>query len=691
MMSADDDEVLLPFHEEEEGVEVALGEEDILDKSSLSMMDVSLTSPEPRTITNRQLFDSTTSAASTNNNMSTEEEMIMNDDGTLIPLQPLRLPSASSPTESPNSDYPNQMDPNDTEDRDVNLTNARQASRTSDDDRVVAHESSATNTEAQNERETTHMQEHLEFDDRISSQPVNSEKEDTNIEVTTDLNMMSSTGYRATNITVTESAKKKPRKSISNHMYSKGMSSYELQGETQRDDFVRGGTRLKSLIGKAMKKIAEGRAQHRTIDTYRPLEDPNEETASEFGTIHTGGRKRGVRDSVMGEYDSPRRQKRRLFHEDGTDVEPAVIRASDKYAADLAREKVAECMALERNLREAESHSSAMVAANATLRDAASTASDRMQRTAEALKIAGVNAANARADADAAEVRAASLASHVKSFRTIVEDTRKTCDTVRSEHDEVSTATRSVNERLLQAESELIRVERDRNRAEEERDSLRERVEEMDCVQKLLQSDLDEKADELDKTKRLAADHEAIERARADRTLRIENELRESRAMLVETTSVAAETEATTAVLNDTIRELQRENKSLHVKMEETLEQSSKERKKMNEALETSESEAQKLRMKTLSDEEEIERLKLDKQEAEKSVQQMKSRLAALEKRMASNNTVIPTNYTEKAAVTPPGATEIPDGSTPPNQPFSTIQTDDNSTKGSFTIPPLRS
>eukprot|EP00978_Attheya_sp_CCMP212_P043967 scaffold296012_cov24-Attheya_sp.AAC.1 len=125
--------------------------------------------------------------------------------------------------------------------------------------------------------------------------------------------------------------------------------------------------------------------------------------------------------------------------------------------------------------------------------------------------------------------------------------------------------------------------------------------------------------------------------------------------------------------------------------MEETLEQSSKERKKMNEALEKSESEAQKLRMKTLSDEEEIERLKLDKQEAEKSVQQMKSRLAALEKRMSSNNTVIPTNYTEKAAVTPPGATEIPDGSTPPNQPFSTIQTDDNSTKGSFTIPPLRS
>jgi septal ring factor EnvC (AmiA/AmiB activator) len=331
-----------------------------------------------------------------------------------------------------------------------------------------------------------------------------------------------------------------------------------------------------------------------------------------------------------------------------------------------------------------------MVAANATLRDAASTASDRMQRTAEALKIAGVNAANARADADAAEVRAASLASHVKSFRTIVEDTRKTCDTVRSEHDEVSTATRSVNERLLQAESELIRVERDRNRAEEERDSLRERVEEMDCVQKLLQCDLDEKADELDKTKRLAADHEAIERARADRTQRIENELREARAMLVETTSVAAETEATTAVLNDTIRELQRENKSLHVKMEETLDQSSKERKKMNEALEKSESEAQKLRMKTISDEEEIERLKLDKQEAEKSVQQMKSRLAALEKRMASN-TVIPTNYTEKATVTPPGTTEIPDGSTPPNQPFSTIQTDDSSTKGSFTIPPLRS
>ena len=44
-------------------------------------------------------------------------------------------------------------------------------------------------------------------------------------------------------------------------------------------------------------------------------------------------------------------------------------------------------------------------------RDASSASTERMQRATEALRIAGTTAANARVNADAAEARAAALAS----------------------------------------------------------------------------------------------------------------------------------------------------------------------------------------------------------------------------------------------------------------------------------------
>ena len=286
-----------------------------------------------------------------------------------------------------------------------------------------------------------------------------------------------------------------------------------------------------------------------------------------------------------------------------------------------------------------------------------------MDRTAEALRIAASNAANARADADAAEARALALADQMQKMRSALDETRRNCEAVKGDHDKIASASRSVEGRLMRVESEKARIEKERRKIGEEKDEIKERAERIERVQNLLEDDLERERDELERMRKLMAERDAIEQARMDRTYRVENELREARAMLVEATSAAAETEATMAVLNDTIRELQQENKSLHDKIEDLLGMSSKERAKLNEALSSSETEKQKLRMNAASEEEELQKLKLDKAAAEKEIRQLKNRISNIERRLveattASSGNMMSTltslSLPESSYITPP-------------------------------------
>ena len=63
----------------------------------------------------------------------------------------------------------------------------------------------------------------------------------------------------------------------------------------------------------------------------------------------------------------------------------------------------------------------------------------KLDRTLEALRIAGANVANARAEADAAGARAASLAGQRDDLRSAIEDARRGMEAVRREHGEVVT------------------------------------------------------------------------------------------------------------------------------------------------------------------------------------------------------------------------------------------------------------
>ena len=262
-----------------------------------------------------------------------------------------------------------------------------------------------------------------------------------------------------------------------------------------------------------------------------------------------------------------------------------------------------------------------------------------MERTTEVLRIAGQNAANARADADAANARASSLASQLTALKTVMEETKRSCEIIRTEHDEISSAARSVEGRLVQTESDFMRMERDKNKSEEAMTKMREQMDKLEKVRKLLEEDLEEKENELTKTKKMLLERDDIEQARVDRTHRIENELRNSRAMLVEATSAAAQSESTSAVLNETIRKLQEENKTIHVTIEENLERAAKERKRLEESLSQSESLSQKLRIKATADEEEIQKLRLDLSISEKESGQLRYRINNLERRLEEATT----------------------------------------------------
>ena len=281
-----------------------------------------------------------------------------------------------------------------------------------------------------------------------------------------------------------------------------------------------------------------------------------------------------------------------------------------------------------------------MTHANSALRDASITTTARMQTLSEALRIAGEKAANARADAEASEVRASSLASQLKNFKNVLDETKRTVETIRAEHDDVSSAARDLEAKLLQKESELSRIERQKAKSDKEHRDRCVELKDLKETESLLTEHLGKRNDELAKLKKIILEREHIEKARLEMTDRLEQELRKSRSIIVELTSSAAETESTATELQETIQALQEANESLHDKIKENSEKAEKEKEKLHESLTEAENEAQNLRLKAAVDDEELQKVRLDKNSNEKEVQQLKIRLSNLDRRLAKANSV---------------------------------------------------
>lgn len=333
-------------------------------------------------------------------------------------------------------------------------------------------------------------------------------------------------------------------------------------------------------------------------------------------------------------------------------------------------------------MKESQEHANALSHANTTLREASATQTSRMERTTEALRIAGVNAANARADADAAIARASSLATQLSSMKTVLADMKRTCDTIRDEHEAVSTASKQLELRYLQLEADLSNAHREKDRAIQDRAELSEVYEQLLLMKRTSDQALDEKNDEVRRLRKALNERDDVEQVRIDRTHRIETELREARVQLAEAIFTSGESETTAALLHDTIKNLTDENRSLHEQIATILEKAAKERARVQDELRQSEQDVQKLRLKVVTHEEETERMLLDKTDNEKEISNLKRQIAELEKRLAGTEKAMPPAAIEKETYGQSSTGRLSLGlSLPPLRPLSTKTIPGNTVK----------
>ena len=298
----------------------------------------------------------------------------------------------------------------------------------------------------------------------------------------------------------------------------------------------------------------------------------------------------------------------------------------------------------------------ALKAANDALREAASSSSERLERTVEALRIAGSNAANARADADAAEAYASSLATQLKTLRNTIDETKRASQSLAEEHQVIAEASRSLETKVLQRETEHVRFQHEIQALREACDVETKRV--LACNSRIeeLRLELEERNLELDSVRKEVGDYTAVEDARKARSERVETELRETKTMLVGAASAAAETEATMSSLRETIDRLKTENQKLHEGTENAQSRARKEQERLQAALAKVEKEAQDYRIERTSHENEMKQLRSEKQLAEKQVSQLKTRVIGLERKLKDTACVVSPSPTINIGNTNSGA-----------------------------------
>lgn len=279
-----------------------------------------------------------------------------------------------------------------------------------------------------------------------------------------------------------------------------------------------------------------------------------------------------------------------------------------------------------------------MQAANAALREENASHQSRYDRTVDALRLAGSNAAKARADADAAEATAATLSQTLQSLQTVVTETKRASQILHQEQQQVSAAAASVEAKLLQKEGDLARAHKELKTLRLSNAALENSHEQWKEERNLWEQSIQQKEQELKQLKREKLEQTAVEQARKERADKIEQEWRRAQAMLVEATSGQEAAEQTQAVLEETIVSLQKANRELHQTLKDTQEAARGDNGRLNDALGKAEKEAQQLRIAAEAANEEMQRLKQDKVSADKQIQQLKSRLAKVERDLAVSN-----------------------------------------------------
>ncbi|GAX22931.1 hypothetical protein FisN_24Lh220 [Fistulifera solaris] len=414
--------------------------------------------------------------------------------------------------------------------------------------------------------------------------------------------------------------------------------SVHLANQHSWDGFVRRGTRLKTFVDGAMHKLRDS-----------------------FGA--ESGEKRQQPSGQENSVSEPPQQRRRL---DQTD-----------FASSLAQERTAEVIHLQRQLKDYEVQASAMKAANDALREESASIQQRLDRTTQALRAAGSNAQKARADADAAQATAASLAQTLDSLDTVVTETKRASQVLHQEHQKISSTVSLMEGKLIQKESELIRVNKELKSLRAENTELEELKTKWSDEQKRLKKSLDLQDEELRDLKQLQGERDALEKARKIRAEQVEKELRETQEMLISATSGQAQAEKIQKELQETILELRKSNEDIHAKMSLQQSTNADEVSRLSEALTKAEKETQKLRIEAEAAAETIQRLKMERESAKKQISDLKSRALAAEHRVKDLSSM------SSLFTTPEAHTNQKDART-----VSTTSTTPAASK-SFILPPL--
>jgi hypothetical protein len=266
------------------------------------------------------------------------------------------------------------------------------------------------------------------------------------------------------------------------------------------------------------------------------------------------------------------------------------------------------------------------------LREETASGQSRLDRTVEALRIAGSNAAKARADADAAEATAATLAQTLMNLETVLAETTSASQILHKEQQQVNATVAVAEAKLLQKEGEIIRAKKDLM-------VLLQSNQDLEAVNCNMKKERDEFAlqvnkyeQELDELKREKLDLVAVEKARKDRADKVEQEWHKSQTMLVEVTSGQAAAKQTQAILEESIASLQKTNRDLHATLLAKQHTAMTDKQRISETVIKVEKEAQRLRIAAEASDEEMARLKVEKTATDKQLQQLKARLATSER-----------------------------------------------------------
>jgi len=386
------------------------------------------------------------------------------------------------------------------------------------------------------------------------------------------------------------------------------------------ESYVRRGASLKAVLADAFQ---QARRHSRDAISAAAAAASRTRQMNEDGNGQGGHNENGQDDAEMNEADG---------EDDGDDGNR--MYGANAYAVELAREKTAMVHLLQAQLKQEKAHVNALEASNESLRDQVTSSQTRLDRTVQALRLAGTNAAKARDDADAAEATAANLAVSFEALKTVVEETKRASLLLHREHGNVSDAANAAQQELLHKQEQLAYAQLETEKLKKSYAGLKGEAGSWKKERAALKEQISNKERLEEELKRKISGLEAECSARSERASSLVKEVQSARKLLLEATTQQKQAQATETSLKASLKEVQTANQDLHAKLATVAEQSRLEKKRLSDELYATQKKLQENRLESEAVLEKQQVLEDEKTRGEKQVVLLKRRVASLESRL---------------------------------------------------------